>query len=160
MFIFDLDLSSKEIQMNQNLTLIIMKKILQLFVLICCVIFSSQKVNAQEILNLYNNTSEKIWACYATYDKVHQCWTSHGWYEIDPYKDRAILLGNYRGKAYIHAHREGFWTVNNWGKGYSLCIDPHNAFEIRFADKANCEHRAEFSEITISAGRNDHTFNP
>jgi uncharacterized membrane protein len=118
------------------------------------------EAKCQETLNFYNNTSEKLWACYATYDNTHQCWTTHGWYVVEPYQEKIVHLGNYHGKAYVHGHREGFWTVNNWGSGYSLCIDPHNAFEIRFADTAHCENKAGFSEITIKTGRNDYTFNP
>lgn len=77
-----------------------------------------------------------------------------------------VNLANYTRDIYVQGFSVNlatFWVSeihNNWGKGFSFCIDPKNAFEMRHADKIDCEHRSSFTKFTIKAGVNEWTFNP
>lgn len=124
------------------------------------------KVFSQNSIAMYNNTDKKIYCCYAFFDNTNKCWTSRGWYAIDSYTEKTLNLGNYVGDIYIHGYSTNpatFWTsetYNKWGKGYSFCINHGNTFEIRFADKINCDTRETFSQQKIKYGKNTWTFNP
>ena len=115
---------------------------------------------SQSSVEIYNNTDKKLSIAYVFYDFDNKCWTSKGWYQIEKYSTQTIFLGNYKGKIYLHAEYEGIFTYSRWGSGYSFCIDPKNAFEIRDADKVNCNKKREFSEKAISYGKNNYTFIP
>ena len=109
---------------------------------------------------MYNNTNKDIFACYAYFDFTNKCWSSKGWYKIEPYSTQTINLGNYKNDIYIHGQQTTFWTENFWGNGVQLCVDPTNSFEIRNADKVNCQKKRSFSLLKISSGTNKWTFNP
>jgi uncharacterized membrane protein len=139
-----------------------MKKILILYIFLIAVI----KLNAQNKLEMYNNTDKVIYASYAFYDFQNKCWSSKGWYKIEAYSAKTLDLGNYLNDLYIHGETtipETFWVAEktiNWGNEVQFCIDPTNSFEIRFADKINCEKRKSFSKKKIITGLNKWTFNP
>jgi len=133
------------------------KIILSFLVLI---FFNTGFLLSQTTLDFYNNTSRSMYVAFAYWDNANNCWTASGWYSIKPYKERSINLGRYSGKVYVHGHQSTFFTDSRWGRGYSFCIDPSNAFNIRNADKISCKHRASFSEKIVKNGRNVHNFNP
>jgi uncharacterized membrane protein len=120
-----------------------------------CLLGFSWAIHAQSKLEMYNNTGDKIYAAYAAWDNSNQCWTSHGWYTIEPYKSLTLDFGLYTGKVYIHGHTNS----GSWGSGYTFCVDDV-AFAIRNADKIDCTTRKKFSEATLSTGTKKWTFNP
>jgi uncharacterized membrane protein len=104
---------------------------------------------------------------YCFYDNSNSCWTTKGWYKIEPYKTVSIALPANSSKVYIHGQStissDSFWKDDvtvNWGSGYSLCVDMNNAFEIRNADKVSCDKRKKFSELSTPNKINKFTFNP
>ena len=135
-----------------------MNKLIFLFFLAS--VLNGQIVKSQSSIEFYNNTDKNIYASYAYYDNENSCWTSIGWYKIEPYKERELPLGDYIGKIYIHGHQSSLLTESKWGSGYSFCVDPDDAFKIRNADKISCSNRANFTEKIIKRGRNKWTFNP
>lgn len=119
-----------------------------------------QTTFAQNTLELYNNTADEIYFSYVKYDYEYKSWTSRGWYKINGYSTESLDLGNYKGKVYIHGQFTGWITNKYWGNGYSFCVEPTDAFNIRFSDKIGCEFKRNFSETNISYGKNNYTFNP
>ena len=136
-----------------------MKLIIALFFLTFAL--NSQSQNSIEF---YNNTDKSIYASIAFYDGSNKCWSSKGWYLVEPYSTKIVDLGSYTGDIYYHGfsiNPATFWvseTHNNWGSGYSFCIDPDDQFLIRYADKTDCDNRKSFSKSTISRGVNKWTF--
>lgn len=128
--------------------------ILSTFILLYGSFFSQNK------LEMYNNTDKEVFASYAYYDFENKCWSSKGWYKIEAYSTKTIELGNYLNDLYIHGETSTFWVERSWGNDVQFCIDPTNSFEIRFADKINCDKRKSFSKKKIVAGINKWTFNP
>lgn len=128
-----------------------MKKLL--LVLICLtpvLVFSQTKVE------FYNNTGKDMYASYAYFDQADQCWTSKGWYKIPPYDYATIDIGNYFGTIYLRG-RQGL--LNEWGNGDAhFCVDPENAFQIKFADKKDCWSKKPFSKFKVRPGINKWTF--
>jgi uncharacterized membrane protein len=120
----------------------------------------SQSAFAQNTLELYNNTGNEIFVSYVQYDYEYKSWTSHGWYKVESYNSRTFDFGNYRGKVYLHGSYTGWLSNSYWGKGFTFCVEPNEAFDIRFSDKVNCSVKREFFETTISFGKNNFTFNP
>jgi uncharacterized membrane protein len=118
----------------------------------------------QNRLELYNNTDKDIYASYAYYDYSNKCWSSKGWYKVAPYSAKTLELGTYANDLYIHGHSTipaTFWEsarTINWGNDVQFCIDPTDAFEIRYADKVNCEKKKSFSKLKINYGMNKWTF--
>ena len=112
-------------------------------------------VSGQNKLEMYNNTDKDVYASYAYYDYSNKCWSSKGWYKVSPYSAKTLDLGSYTNDLYIHGYSTipaTFWVSEskiNWGNDVQFCIDPVNAFEIRFADKVNCEKRKSFSKKKI-----------
>jgi len=100
------------------------------------------------------------------YDFENKSWSTKGWYKIESYSTNTINLGSYSSFIYVHGfsvNPGSFWeseTLNSWGKDVSLCVDKNNAFEIRYADKINCETKKTFSKYSINSGLNKWTFNP
>lgn len=124
-------------------------------------------VSAQKTLEMYNNTSNSVWASYCFYDNTNQCWTTKGWYKVEAYKTKTISLPINSIRIYVHGHStissESIWKDDvtvNWGSGYSFCVDLENAFEIRNADKINCDKRKKFSELITTNKVSKYTFNP
>ena len=121
---------------------------------------------AQNTFEMYNNTDKEIYAAYAFYDFENKSWSTKGWYKIESYSTSTINLGSYSSFIYVHGfsvNPGSFWeseTLNSWGKDVSLCVDKNNAFEIRYADKINCETKKTFSKYSINSGVNKWTFNP
>jgi len=126
---------------------------------LCLLLFSSN-LNGQNSLEVYNNTGDEIFMSYVAYDNQYKSWTSHGWYKVGSYKSEVFDFGSYNGKVYIHGQYTGWISNTYWGKGFSFCVDPSSAFEIRFSDKINCSDKRSFTETNISYGRNNYTFNP
>jgi hypothetical protein len=118
----------------------------------------------QNRLELYNNTDKDIYASYAYYDYSNKCWSSKGWYKVAPYSAKTLELGTYTNDLYIHGYTvipSTFWEsarTINWGNDVQFCIDLSNAFEIRYADKVNCEKKKSFSKLKINPGMNKWTF--
>ena len=137
---------------------------LKTLITIASIVFS-QLVFSQNSLELYNNTDKMIYACYAYYDYSNKCWSTVGWYKVESYSTTTINLGNYSNDVYIHGYsvNEGTFrvseTYNRWGSGFSFCVDPKNKFNIRYADKSNCENKRSFTQRKIVAGVNKWTFN-
>jgi hypothetical protein len=137
-----------------------MKKILisTIFLLSFILVYGQNKIE------LYNNTDKEIYASYAFYDYSNKCWSSKGWYKISSYSSRTLDLGNYLNDIYIHGFSiipGTFWVAEseiNWGNDVQFCIDRNNSFEIRFADKVNCDKRKSFSKKKIVSGLNKWTF--
>jgi uncharacterized membrane protein len=121
---------------------------------------------AQNTFEMYNNTDKDIYAAYAYYDFENKSWSTKGWYKIESYGTTTINLGSNSSFIYVHGfsvNPGSFWeseTLNSWGKDVSLCVDKANAFEIRYADKINCETKKTFSKYSINSGVNKWTFNP
>lgn len=112
---------------------------------------------SQTKIEFYNNTDKDIWACYAYYDNPNNCWTSVGWYVVEPYSTRTIDFGSYIGYIYIRG-RQGLLT--EWGSGDAyFCVDADEAFNIRFADTKNCWSKKAFSKLYLKKGINKWTFN-
>jgi uncharacterized membrane protein len=138
------------------------KKCALLF-LCCLALFKSF---GQQSLEMYNNTGNDIYSAIAQYDQTNACWTTKGWYKIEPYKTATVTLSTLN-EVYIHAHSTipaSNWlesaTTKTWGSGYNLCVDSENAFEIRNADKIDCDERMVFFKKDIKKGVNKTTFNP
>ncbi len=111
----------------------------------------------QTKLQFYNNSDTEIYACYAYYDNYDECWISVGWYEIEGYSYKTIDIGNYSGNVYIRG-RQGL--LNEWGSGEAyFCVDPDDAFMIKFADTKDCWSKKAFSKRKVSPGINKWTFN-
>jgi hypothetical protein len=109
------------------------------------------------LIEFYNNTGSEISACYAYYDNDDKCWTSLGWYTIQPYKNRTIDIGNYTGNIYIRG-RQGLAT--EWGSGDGqFCVDATQAFKIKFADTKDCWSKKKFTKKYVNPGVNKWTFN-
>lgn len=109
------------------------------------------------LIEFYNNTGSEISACYAYYDNNDKCWTSVGWYTIQPYSNRTIDIGNYTGNVYIRG-RQGL--VTEWGSGDGqFCVDATQAFKIKFADTKDCWSKKKFSKYYVTSGVNKWTFN-
>lgn len=109
------------------------------------------------LIEFYNNTGSEISACYAYYDNDDKCWTSVGWYTIQPYKNRTIDIGNYTGNIYIRG-RQGLAT--EWGSGDGqFCVDATQAFKIKFADTKECWSKKKFTKRYVNPGVNKWTFN-
>jgi uncharacterized membrane protein len=137
------------------------------YLFILFLVLFNKSISAQKTLELYNNTSNAIWATYCFYDNTNSCWTTKGWYEIEPYKTVSVSLPINSSKIYIHGQStissDSFWKddiTKNWGSGYSLCVDPNKAFEIRNADKVSCDNRKKFSEVLTPNNVNKFNFNP
>jgi uncharacterized membrane protein len=137
-----------------------MKMIIKPLSLLILILLVSSSSFAQSSLNMYNNTDKDVYSAIATWDDENMCWTSRGWFKISPYTEKALPLGDYSGKVYIHGEQNTTWNTYTWGKGFSICVDPDNSFEIRNADKISCKKRASFSELNIRKGKNKWTFNP
>lgn len=111
---------------------------------------------AQTKIQFYNNTDSEISACYAYYNNSDQCWTSVGWYNIDGYSYKTIDIGNYTGNIYIRG-RQGLLT--EWGSGDAyFCVDPDDAFTIKFADTKDCWSKKGFTMRKVAPGVNKWTF--
>jgi uncharacterized membrane protein len=129
-------------------------------------VFTLFLAKAQNTFEMYNNTDKEIYAAYAFYDFENKSWSTKGWYKIESYSTNTINLGSYSSFIYVHGfsvNPGSFWeseTLNSWGKDVSLCVDKNNAFEIRYADKINCETKKTFSKYSINSGLNKWTFNP
>jgi Protein of unknown function (DUF1036) len=121
-------------------------------------------VFGQNKIEMYNNTDKDIYASYAYFDYSNSCWSSKGWFKIAPYSARTLDLGTYANDLYIHGYTvipSTFWEsvrTINWGNDVQFCIDLSNAFEIRYADKVNCEKKKSFSKLRITPGLNKWTF--
>lgn len=119
---------------------------------------------SQNSLEMYNNTDKTIYVCYAYYDAANSSWSTKGWYSIEKYSTKSLNLGSYTNDLYIHGYsikKGDFWTSDSelsWGNYISLCVDPKNAFEIRNADKVNCETSKKFSKTKIDRGINKWNF--
>lgn len=136
-------------------------KLKLMYAILIVTLMHSVKSYSQNQLELYNNTDKDIYACYAFYDYRNQSWSSVGWYKINPYDTKTIDLGSYRNDVYIHGESESFWEgEKNWGNGIRFCVDPDDSFEIRYADKINCDHKKSFSKTRIYNGTTTWTFNP
>jgi len=142
-----------------------MKK-MKKYLILTFLMFAFNYTNAQNKLELYNNTDKIIFVSYAYFDVENKCWSSKGWYEVKAYSSKTLDLGNYTNDFYIHGETiipETFWVAGktiNWGDDVQFCIDPTNSFEIRYADKINCSKRKSFSKTKIVTGINKWTFNP
>jgi hypothetical protein len=109
------------------------------------------------LIEFYNNTGYEISACYAYYNNQDRCWTSVGWYTIQPYNNKTIDVGNYTGNLYVRG-RQGLAT--EWGSGDGqFCVDATQAFNIKFADTKDCWSKKKFSKYYVSPGVNKWTFN-
>jgi uncharacterized membrane protein len=126
------------------------------------IIMGGIKVEAQTTLRLMNNTDKKVYASYAFYDAENSAWTSIGWYEVEPYNQTDIDLGDYKGKIYIHGKSSAYMGLSEitWGTGYTMCINSSKPFKIINADKINCDTKRNFSETNVSTGITKWTFNP
>ena len=130
-----------------------MKKliILVLFVIIGSSTYSQTKIQ------FYNNSDSEVYACYAYYNNNDKCWTSVGWYIIPAYDYKTIDIGNYSGNIYIRG-RQGLLT--EWGSGDAyFCVDPDDAFTIKFADTKDCWSKKAFTKREVKPGINKWTFN-
>ncbi len=127
----------------------------------------SNLLYSQQSLEMYNNTGNTIYSAIAQYDQSNQCWTTKRWYKIEPYKTATVTLSSLY-EIYVHAHSTipaaNWWDDSrevHWGSGFNLCVDSQNAFEIRNADKIDCDERVVFfKKDNIAKGINKHTFNP
>ncbi len=119
--------------------------------------YNTPTSQASTFIEFYNNTGSEISACYAYYDNNDKCWTSVGWYTIQPYSNRTIDIGNYKGNVYIRG-RQGL--VTEWGSGDGqFCVDATQAFKIKFADTKDCWSKKKFSKYYVTPGVNKWTFN-
>lgn len=117
----------------------------------------SNSIQNSTLIEFYNNTGYEISACYAYYNNKDRCWTSVGWYTVQPYSNRTIDIGIYSGNVYIRG-RQGL--VNEWGSGDGqFCVDATQAFNIKFADTKDCWSKKKFSKYYVSPGVNKWTFN-
>ena len=131
-----------------------MKQIL----LLLMVITFSIVLKAQTQIELYNNTNKSIYSAYAYWDNSNGCWSTKGWFEVAKYSSITINIGQYEGNVYIHGKQSTLLEEKKWGSGQSFCIDPKNAFEIRFADQSNCSKRGDFSQMAVRTGINKWVF--
>lgn len=122
----------------------------------------SINLKAQTIVEFYNNTSKPVYAAYAIWDNSNYSWTSIGWYKVEKYSTLSQDVGNYTGSIYIHGKQDGGILSDGsvWGNQINLCIDPKNAFQIRFANKVRCNKTAGFNKMSVKPGTNKWTFNP
>jgi hypothetical protein len=119
--------------------------------------YNTPTSQASTFIEFYNNTGYEISACYAYYDNNDKCWTSVGWYTIQPYSNRTIDIGNYKGNVYIRG-RQGL--VTEWGSGDGqFCVDATQAFKIKFADTKDCWSKKKFTKRSVVPGLNKWTFN-
>jgi uncharacterized membrane protein len=115
---------------------------------------------------MYNNTDKDIYTSYAYYDFENKSWSTKGWFKIGAYSTNTLNLGSISNYIYVHGfsvNPGSFWeseTLNSWGKDVNLCVDKNNAFEIRYADKINCETKKTFSKCSLNVGTTKWTFNP
>lgn len=117
----------------------------------------SNSIQNSTLIEFYNNTGYEISACYAYYNNQDRCWTSVGWYTVQPYSNRTIDIGIYSGNVYIRG-RQGL--VTEWGSGDGqFCVDATQAFNIKFADTKDCWSKKKFSKYYVSPGVNKWTFN-
>jgi uncharacterized membrane protein len=114
------------------------------------------KANGQTVIEFYNNTGKVLYSSYVAFDSESSSWTSHGWYAIKPYQMKTVSIGNYDGVVYVHANSGS----TSWGSGWKFCVDPKNAFDMRFSDSINCTNKREFSQLSVTSGINKYTFNP
>lgn len=129
-----------------------MKKAIMLFLFAMI----SYQAYSQTKIQFYNNTDSPISACYAYYSKTDECWTSVGWYTVPAYGYKTIDIGNYTGNVYIRG-RQGL--LAEWGSGDAyFCVDPDEAFKIKFADAKDCWSKKAFSKFSVSPGTNKWTF--
>ncbi len=119
----------------------------------------SLSVKSQTIIRLYNKTDKLITVCYASYNQSIKGWVSKGWYWVKPFQSSDLNLGTYTGDVYIYGKQDGLLADTKWGKGASFCINAKDAFEIQFADKANCSKKEEFSKLTVKRGVTNWNFN-
>ncbi len=111
----------------------------------------------QTKIQLYNNSDTELWSCYAYYNNEDKCWTSVGWYTVPAYNSKTIDIGKYTGDIYIRG-RQGLLT--EWGSGDAyFCVDPDDAFNIKFADTKDCWSKKAFSKLKVTPGINKWTFN-
>ncbi len=110
----------------------------------------------QTSIEFYNNTGKVLYSSYVAYDNENSSWTSHGWYAIKPYQKKLVSIGSYEGVVYVHANSGS----TSWGTGWKFCVDPKNAFDMRFSDSINCTNKREFSQMAVKNGMNKYTFNP
>lgn len=107
-------------------------------------------------IEFYNNTGSDISACYAYYNNEDRCWTSVGWYTVQPYRNKTIDIGNYTGSIYI---RGIYGILKEWGSGDGqFCVDATQAFNIKFADTKDCWSKKKFSKCSVNLGINKWTF--
>ena len=122
------------------------------------------KESQKSSITVYNNTTAAIYYAYALYDYENNYWKSIGWLTIEPYKEEEWDLSGYTGNIFIFGHQvhpyggqDKFWSGDSY-----FCIDPEGPFEIRYADRVNCdkENRLGFIKKYITTGKNYWTFNP
>ncbi len=118
---------------------------------------SPNSIQNSTSIEFYNNTGSEINACYAYYNYSDKCWTSVGWYIVPAYSYKTINIGNNTGNVYIRG-RQGLAT--EWGSGDGqFCVDPTQAFNIKFADTKDCWSKKKFSKFYVVSGLNKWTFN-
>lgn len=132
------------------------------FIFIFLFVFTFVNGHSQTIIKFRNNTDKVISVAYAYWEVLENCWTSTGWFNVDPYQYKELDLGDYVGNVYIHGRQTALWglSATTWGSDASFCIDLENAFNIKFADVSKCNKKANFSKLKVFRGTNKWLFNP
>lgn len=124
--------------------------------------FISQTANAVSVLTLCNDNSDrKIFASLLRSMGGSTGWQSIGWYGVEAGKCRAIEMGTYDGKVYVHAKDE--FNETSWGEGNQVyCIHATEAFKIDNADTSACngtgQVKVKSDEVAVAEGNATHTF--
>lgn len=110
---------------------------------------------AQTSVNFRNATDYTIYFAYCSYEGDYNGWTSRGWYEVGPWDNLTLNLGNYHGALYVYGENDlgTIYGGNTW-----LCYTDYYAFTHNQADRKYCPEQAPFHFAFKCIGPGNHTY--